>query len=103
MKVVETVQVEREIAVAPCLKCGGTDIKIHDYGYWEGNAGGGTCKTCGAETVKPCGPDPKVDGLVAIWNSGNDIQQLVQAEQQKIEQATARISELNALRESRYG
>lgn len=90
MQVTETKEITRELHVAPCLKCGSSAIKLNDYGYWEGNAGGGTCAECGHSVEKPCGPDPVIDALANIWNSGNDLATLIQAENTKIEEATLR-------------
>lgn len=94
MLVKETTTVEREVHVAPCLECGGTDILLSDSNYSSFNQGGGKCKKCGRETMSGVGCLPKIDELAAIWNHGNDIPTLIQAEQDKIAAAEKRIAEL---------
>lgn len=103
MKITETKTVTetRDVEVAPCLKCGGTDIKISDFGYFQGNSGGGTCGTCGHEVFSRCGDSPSVDVLVGIWNKGNDIVSLIAVEQATITQSTERIETLRALQAAR--
>lgn len=96
MKFTEIRQVEIELEVARCLKCHSEDIKFSDYGYTQGNSGGGTCQSCKHEFYKPVFMNPKIEDLVAIWNSGNDVKTLIKVEQDKIEEAERKISEIKA-------
>ena len=99
MKLMEKVTVTREIDVAPCVKCGGDDIDIYDCGYSTFNVGGGECRTCGHKvTNNHLGCFPTKTELAAIWNAGNDLEGLIKAEKDKIENARARITELEKRR-----
>lgn len=86
--------VERDVYVAPCLKCGSTEIRIDDDNYSSFNQGGGECMTCGHKTYAGVGCLPKIEEMIAIWNAGNDIDTLIKVETRKIEEATAAIKEL---------
>ena len=78
MIVEETKTIKRDIHVAPCIKCGSSDIRIYDCGYSSFNCGGGECRNCGNDvTVSHLGCDPTIDELASIWNSENDIATLI--------------------------
>lgn len=101
MEFSEVKRVTRKLYVAPCLKCGHTEILIRDSGYSSFNLGGGACKQCGHEVHASVGCLPTIDELVAIWNKGNDLQVLIDAQQAAIDDATAQIQEFQRLAESR--
>lgn len=94
MLVKETVVVERELHVAPCLECGNTDILLSDSGYSSFNCGGGKCKKCGHTAQGAVSCIPSMTDLAHIWNASNDIPTMIAAERAKIEQAEKRIKEL---------
>lgn len=94
MLVTETITVQHEIHVAPCLKCGHTDILLSDSNYSSFNVGGGECKKCRHTSTASVGCSPTMKELAAIWNAGNDIPALIKAEEAKIAAATKRINEL---------
>jgi hypothetical protein len=96
MKVRETVTVERDIHVAPCLECGHTDIQLSDSGYSSFNTGGGKCKKCGHTATAPVSCIPTMADLAAAWNASNDIPMLIRAEEAKIATAERRIAVLKA-------
>lgn len=84
MLIKENTTIERDVYVAPCLECGCSDIQLSDNNYSSFNQGGGKCKACGHTTYAGVGCLPKMDDLIAIWNAGNDIKQLIEKEQNKI-------------------
>jgi hypothetical protein len=92
MKIKETV--EREIAVAACFECGGSDISISDSNYSSFNTGGGKCKACGHESNAGCGCLPTPGELVAIWNAANDPKLLIAAQEAKALSAKSAIAEI---------
>lgn len=95
MKITERVEVTRELFVAPCLSCGGTDILLNDSGYSSFNIGGGQCKTCGRESREgnlSC--YVSMDTLANIWNRENDISRLIEAQETIIKDAKERIKNL---------
>lgn len=96
MLIKENTVVEREIHVAPCLECGHTDIELSDSNYSSFNRGGGKCNKCGHSVTGGVSCMPKVDDLAAIWNAGNDIHTLIDAEEAKITLATEQIADLIA-------
>jgi len=96
MQVTETITVKRKIHVAPCLKCGHTDIVLSDSNYSSFNVGGGQCKKCSHETTGSVGCSPTLKELAAIWNAGNDIPTLIKVEEATIAAAQKRIEELKA-------
>lgn len=78
MIVEETKIIKREVYVAPCIKCGSSDIRIYDCGYPSFNCGGGECRKCGNKvTATSLECDPSIDVLAAIWNGENDIASLI--------------------------
>lgn len=97
MQIQETVVVVRDIHVAPCLKCGHTDILLTDSNYSSFNTGGGTCKKCKHSETGGVSCNPSMQDLARIWNAGNDIPKLIASEKSKIEQAERRIKELEAM------
>ena len=105
MQVTETKTVTREIYVAPCLKCGGKDIRLSDSNYSSFNTGGGWCKAkgCGHEATGSVSCSPTMDDLAGIWNAANDIPSLIKAQEATIATATQRIGELNKLHRARAG
>ena len=94
LTVTEQTTVTRKLEYAPCLNCGSTDIRFFDYGYTQGNSGGGKCNCCGNESTSAMHWDVKKDQLVATWNARNDPVLLVAAQRKIIEDAQARIMEL---------
>lgn len=60
-------QTKKKIYVSPCVRCGGTDIKIHDCGYSSFNAGNIKCNSCGYEVVVPGGADSEKE-YIRYWN-----------------------------------
>lgn len=78
MIVKEKVSTEKDVYIAPCLKCGHDDVSIFDYGYNAPNLGGGKCKKCGHEVVSACNILPTVSELAKKWNSENDIPTLIE-------------------------
>lgn len=94
MKIKETVSVEREIHVAPCIKCGSSNILITDSNYSSFNIGGGYCKDCNHNHTSGVGCNPSIDSLANIWNQGNDISLLVKVEEEKIIAAQKEIQRL---------
>lgn len=101
MQVTEHKAVTRDIQVAPCLKCGGTDIQLSDSNYSSFNQGGGKCKGCGHEATAGVGCLPSMDDLAAIWNAANDIDKLMAKEQAVIAASSARLDELKQLKAAR--
>ena len=101
MQVTETRTITRDLHVAPCLKCGHADILLSDSGYSAFNLGGGRCKQCGHDVSASVGCNPTMDDLAAIWNKANDIQQLLDVQLAAIDEAQARVLELEVLAESR--
>lgn len=100
MLIEQTLKTTVEVYVAPCIKCGGTDINIHDMGYDNPNMGGGTCKTCKHEVIRGCTWDVDKLTLIRIWNDSNDINKLIAQQQAIIDKAQA---EINALLLKRGG
>lgn len=96
MLIKETITIEREIHVAPCLQCGSTDIRLMDYGYNAPNMGGGECMSCKHRTTTYVELFPKMQDLADIWNSKNDIPTLIATEQNKINIAEKKIEDLKA-------
>lgn len=95
MIVEETVIVRKDVPVAPCVKCRGRDITIHDLGYSTFNKGGGTCTSCKHEVLETCGPySPSKVDLISIWNRHNDIATLIAEQQAIIDKAQATINDL---------
>lgn len=94
MKIKETV--EREVYVAPCLECGSSDILITDSNYSSFNTGGGKCKVCGHTTSAGVGCLPTMRELISIWNSGNDVKQLIAAQKEIIKKAQEEIALLQS-------
>lgn len=94
MKIKETVEVIREIHVAPCLKCGRTNIRLWDCGYSSFNIGGGECCDCGHIKTSTCDIFPSKGSLAVIWNSGNCRKLLIKSQKEIIQTAVARIAEL---------
>lgn len=92
----EFVERTRKIEYAPCLKCGSNDIQFFDYGYTQGNSGGGKCKKCGNECTSPLHWDAKVDAQVAAWNAKNDVPQLIADQEKIIADAKVKIEEIRA-------
>ena len=80
MKHTQTIQIEQiiNVDVTPCLKCGSTDIKLFDNGYWGGNSCGGICKSCGHRCSKSCPYDVNILDMAKVWNSNNDVDFLIQ-------------------------
>ena len=103
MLIKETVEIERELHFAPCLKCGGGDIVLSDSNYSSFNFGGGRCRNCGHEISKPVGTLPSKDALAAVWNAENDIPSLIAAEEKTIASAQARIEALKAVQHGSNG
>lgn len=97
MQIKETVVVERELHVAPCIECGHEDIHLSDSNYSSFNVGGGKCKNCNHQSTSSVGIFPTSDEMAAIWNAENDINFLIAAEEKKIAVSKARISELKKL------
>src|SRR3546814_8346214 len=52
MQIKETVVVERELHVAPCIECGHEDIHLSDSNYSSFNVGGGKCKNCNHQSTR---------------------------------------------------
>ena len=100
MRIEKTVKTTVEVYVAPCIKCGGTDINIDDMGYSNPNMGGGKCKTCKHEVIQGCTWDVDKMTLIRIWNDSNDITKLIAQQQAIIDKAQA---EINALLLKRGG
>lgn len=98
MRIKETVTVERELHVAPCLACGNTDIRLTDSNYSSFNQGGGECKKCKHSTFAGVGCAPTMDELAQIWNAGNDINTLIEAQELIIAHANDRIKALKIQR-----
>lgn len=73
--------VVRQLHVAPCLKCGATDIRLMNRKHELLNDGGGECAKCEHRTVGPVERDAGQHHLAFIWNAGNDIEALIRAEQ----------------------
>lgn len=96
MQITETKTVTREVHVAPCLKCGSTDIVLTDSNYSSCNTGGGLCKKCGHTSFSGVGCLPSMDQLASNWNAENDIPTLISAEEAKIAASTAKIEQLQA-------
>jgi hypothetical protein len=96
LTVTEQITTSRDLEYVPCLQCGSTDIQFFDYGYTEGNSGGGKCKSCGAECTRGLHWDAKKDQQVAIWNSQNDPKKLIEAQEQIIQAAKDRIKDILA-------
>lgn len=61
-----------KIKIKPCLKCGGTHIKLNDLGYSTFNIGYGECYKCKNKVTGGCYGYPSKEELARIWNSGND-------------------------------
>jgi nucleoside 2-deoxyribosyltransferase len=94
MLIEKTVTTTVDVYVAPCIKCGGTDINIRDMGYSNPNIGGGTCKTCKHEVMQGCTWDVDKMTLIRIWNDSNDITKLIAQQQAIIDKAQAEINTL---------
>lgn len=101
MKITEEVVIKKELAVAPCIKCGGDNILVSDSNYSSFNTGGGKCKDCGHEVNSGVGCFPKISELVNIWNYGNDIELLIEKEEKIISKAKEEISRLKSLKKKR--
>lgn len=99
MKITETVT--REVYVAPCIKCGSSDIAISDYGYSAPNIGGGQCKKCKHEVTSGCSCIVDMRTLISIWNAGNDPQRLIKEQEKIIENAQKIIDELQSVIQKR--
>lgn len=96
MLITETVTIEREIHVAPCLECRNTDIQLSDSNYSSFNMGGGKCLKCKRSTISEVGCLLTLNDLAQIWNAGNDISLLLNAQNTIIANANIRIAELKA-------
>jgi hypothetical protein len=89
--------VRTKVDIAPCLTCGSTDIHFFDYGYYQGNSGGGRCKSCNNESTSSLHWNATIKDWIKIWNGCNDIPTLILREQTKIADANIRIKELKVL------
>lgn len=94
MQIQETVT--RNVCVAPCLQCGGTDIVLLHNHESSLNMGGGKCKKCGAEALAELSINPREGQMRAAWNDQNDIQTLIRQEMGIIAQAQRRVLALKA-------
>jgi hypothetical protein len=96
MIVTETKKTTREIYVAPCVKCGGSDIHLSHNNDSSFNMGGGKCVKCGHEVVVDLSINPVVGQMAAAWNAKNDIATLIRAEKGVIALAQSNILELES-------
>lgn len=101
MRIEKTVKTTVDVYVAPCIKCGGTDISIDDMGYSNPNMGGGKCKTCKHEVIQGCTWDVDKMTLIRIWNDSNDISTVIAQQQAIIDKAQAEINALLLKREGK--
>lgn len=98
MKITEKVVVEKELHVASCIKCGHDDILISDNNYSSFNSGGGKCKKCGHEVTSGVGCMPTMSELVSIWNSSNDVNKLIKAQENIVNKAEKEITRLQEIK-----
>lgn len=85
---------EKEYFVCSCIKCGSENIKIFDYGYWQGNSGGGQCLDCGFSSIEPCSYSPSLEEKIEIWNNENDVNILIKEAKQIIQTQKNKIRDL---------
>lgn len=98
MKITEKVVVTKELDVENCVKCGHDDIVISDDNYSSFNTGGGKCKKCGHKVYSGVGCMPTMSELVNIWNSGNDVDKLIKAQESIINAAQKEINKLQDIK-----
>ena len=101
MLIKETVQVVREIHVAPCIDCDNSNITLFECGYSMFNVGGGICRNCGREVNGPVDSfGCNTDQMASVWNAQNDISTLIAKAEKIISEATSR---LEWLRSKKWG
>lgn len=73
-----TVRFEYDLNVVPCIKCGGTNIKLFENGgktYYEDvkkASGGGICNKCGYTVMEFNLPTcPTMTMILEVWNINN--------------------------------